>query len=106
MGMAAMLLARCDKTIKEKKENLIAKGKLKRQAIFAIARKVLVTLNAIVRNRLIENGFIRKEDIEPTNYVKRKMMEKKRSINCDDVLNDFVFQRGKEKEKKKNKIGK
>ncbi len=80
MGMLVMILFRWDKITKEKKDELMAKGKLKTLVITALARKILVKLNAIVRDRLIESGFIEKKDIPMTNYSINKMLNKKNKM--------------------------
>lgn len=48
--MATLSAARCNPAIKEFYERLIAKGKAKKVAIVACMRKMLITLNAIVKS--------------------------------------------------------
>lgn len=49
--MAAMVAVRCNPPIKAYYEHLLAKGKLKKVALIACARKLLICLNAMIRNR-------------------------------------------------------
>jgi transposase len=48
--MATLSATRCNLVIKEFYERLIAKGKAKKVAIVACMRKMLITLNAIVKS--------------------------------------------------------
>ena len=49
--MAALTAARCKGPLKDFTDQLIARGKAKKVALIARARKILVTLNAIVRDQ-------------------------------------------------------
>lgn len=49
--MAALTAARCKGPLKDFTDQLIARGKAKKVALIALARKILVTLNAIVRDQ-------------------------------------------------------
>ena len=49
--MAALTAARCAGPLKAYADQLVARGKAKKVALIALARKILVTLNAIARDR-------------------------------------------------------
>ncbi|MGJ3231816.1 MAG: IS110 family transposase [Oceanicaulis sp.] len=49
--MAALTAARCKGPLKDFVDAMVARGKAKKVALIALARKILVTLNAIVRDK-------------------------------------------------------
>jgi hypothetical protein len=50
-------MIRFDKPYKNKLDYFVGKGKNKKVALCALARKKIITLNAIVRKQLTNNGF-------------------------------------------------
>jgi transposase len=66
--LCAMSMIRYNQQFKDKLDELVSKGKNKKIALIALAKKLIIQLNAMVRNALVKDGIIESR-IETRLYI-------------------------------------